>query len=78
MQNSPSIFIDTSGSVTDEAMVDFALKYLGEDRILFGTDLNFETGVGKILAANLTERQRQKIFFENYNNLLRKAGNHVN
>ncbi len=77
LKDSPSIYIDTSGSVTDEGMVDFALKYLGEDRMLFATDLNFETGVGKILAANLTERQRQKIFFENYNNLLRKAGNHV-
>ncbi len=77
LKDSPGIYIDTSGSVTDEGMVDFALKYLGEDRMLFGTDLNFETGVGKIIAANLTGRLRRKIFFENYNNLLKKAGNHV-
>jgi uncharacterized protein len=73
-----SIYIDTSGSVTDEGMIEFAIKYLGEDRMLFATDVNFECGVGKIMAANITESQRRKIFFENYNNLLRKAGNNVN
>ncbi len=73
----PSVYIDTSGSVHDEAMIDFALECLGEDRMLFATDMNFETGVGKILAAKLNEQQRRKIFFDNYNNLLRKAGNNV-
>ena len=77
LRSVPNVYIDTSGSVHDEGMIDFALKCLGEDRLLFATDLNFETGVGKILAAHLSERQREKIFFDNYNNLLRKAGNHV-
>lgn len=73
----PSIYSDTSGSQSDEGMVDLALKYIGEDKLLFATDMNFETGVGKVLSAKLTENQRKKIFFENFNNLLRKAGNHV-
>ncbi len=77
LRDSPTVYVDTSGSVHDEAMVDFALKYLGEDRILFACDMSFEAGVGKIMAANLNERQRKKIFFDNYNNLLRKAGNNV-
>jgi hypothetical protein len=33
--------------------------------------------VGKILAANLNDRQKQKIFFDNYNNLLKKGGRGV-
>ncbi|MFC1552454.1 amidohydrolase family protein, partial [Candidatus Latescibacterota bacterium] len=77
LRDVPSIYGGTCGSQADEGMVDFGLKYLGEDRMIFGTDVNFETGVGKVLSANLTERQRQKIFFGNYNNMLRKAGNHV-
>ncbi len=77
LKDVPSIYTDTSGSQSDEGMVDLALKYIGEDRMIFGTDMNFETGVGKVLSAKLTENQRKKIFFENFNNLLRKAGNHV-
>jgi hypothetical protein len=39
--------------------------------------MNYETGVGKIMWADLSESDRKKIFFENFNNLLRKAGNHA-
>jgi len=77
LQHAPSIFLDTSGSVSDEGMIDMAVEYLGVDRLLFATDMNYETGVGKIMWARLTEDERKKIFFENFNNLLRKAGNHV-
>lgn len=69
-----SIYIDTGGSITDEGMIDFAKATLGVERMLFSTDCNFETGVGKILAANLTEQERGQIFRDNYNNLLRKRG----
>ena len=77
LRDVPSIYIDTSGSVTDEGMIDFAVKYLGVERLLFATDMNFESGVGKILAADLTEDQRRKIFWDNFNNILRKSGNHA-
>ncbi len=77
LQNSPNVYIDTSGSNNEENMIDFALKHLGEDRMLFGCDCSYYQGVGKIMAANLTESQRKKIFFENYNNILRKAGRNV-
>jgi predicted TIM-barrel fold metal-dependent hydrolase len=76
--NAPSIYVDTSGSVTDEAMLDLAVEHIGVDRLLFGTDVNYETGVGKIMHAKLTEEERKRIFFDNFNNLLRKGGNHVN
>ena len=78
LQHAPSVFLDTSGSVSDEGMVDMAVKHVGADRLLFATDLNYETGVGKIMWADLDETARKKIFFDNFNNLLRKAGNHVN
>jgi len=78
LSEAPSIYLDTSGSVSDEGMMDMAIKYLGVDRLLFATDINYETGVGKIMWANIPESDKKKIFFDNFNNLLRKAGNHVN
>jgi predicted TIM-barrel fold metal-dependent hydrolase len=77
LRDSTNVVVDTSGSNNDEGLINFAMRTLGEDRLLFGTDNCFYQGVGKILAANLNERQRKKIFFDNYNNILRKAGNNV-
>lgn len=77
LQDAPNVFVDVSGSNNDANIIDFALKCLGEDRLLFGCDNSFYQGVGHVLAANLNESQREKIFFENYNNILKKSGNHV-
>ena len=74
LRDSPSVFVDTSGSVTDAGMVDFAKRQLGVERLLFATDMNYETGVGKILAADLTEAERRAVFWDNYNAILRKRG----
>jgi predicted TIM-barrel fold metal-dependent hydrolase len=76
-KNHPNIYVDTGGSNNEENMIDFAIRYLGEDRIFFGTDNCYHLNVGKILASNATEAQKKKIFFENYNNILRKGGHNV-
>jgi uncharacterized protein len=73
----PNIYVDTSGSNNEENMIDSAVRYLGEDRLFYGSDGSYYQGIGKILCANLTEAQRKKIFFENYNNILKKGGHHV-
>ncbi len=77
LSKSPNIYVDTGGSNNEENMIDFAIKYLGEDRIFFGTDNCYHHGVGKILSSNATDAQKRKIFLENYNNVLRKGGYHV-
>jgi predicted TIM-barrel fold metal-dependent hydrolase len=74
----PNIYVDTSGSNNEGNMIDFVHKYLGEDRMFFGTDGSYYQGVGVILASKLTDAQKKKVFFENFNNILRKAGNNVN
>jgi uncharacterized protein len=76
-KNYPNIYVDTGGSNNEENMIDFAIRYLGEDRIFFGTDDCYHLNVGKILASNTTEAQKKKIFFENYNNMLKKGGHNV-
>jgi hypothetical protein len=77
LREAPSIYAETSGSVADEAMIDMAIENLGVDRLLFATDTNYESGVGKIMCAKLNDQERKKIFFDNFNNLLKKGGNHV-
>jgi len=77
IQDYPNIYVDTSGSNNSGNMIDYALKYLGEDRLFFGTDSSYYQGVGTILSSRLSEVQKEKIFFRNFNNILKKAGNNV-
>lgn len=76
-ENHPNIYVDTGGSNNEENMIDFALQYLGEDRLFFGTDSSFYQSVGKVLSSGLNERQLKKLFFENYNSILKRGGYHV-
>lgn len=73
-RNYPNIYVDTSGSNNEENMLDFAVGILGEDRVLYGSDGSFYQAVGKFFSSNLTEAQKKKVFFDNYNGLLRKGG----
>jgi uncharacterized protein len=77
LREAPSVFMDTSGGVADEGMIEFAVEHLSAERMLFATDMNFESGVGKILAADLTEAQRRQIFHGNFSAILKKRGVNV-
>lgn len=73
----PNIYVDTGGSNNEENIVDFAIRYLGEDRLFFGCDSSYHHAVGRIMASNTTEAQKKKIFFDNYNNVLKRGGHNV-
>lgn len=77
LKNCPNVYVDISGSNNEENMINFAVKELGEDRVLFGTDNMYFQGVANVIASDLTEVQRRKIFFDNYNNILKKSGNQI-
>lgn len=66
----PNIYTDTSGSVCDERLIEETVRYLGADRILFGTDGSYSPGVGKILGAKISEHDKVTILsnprFEKY------------
>jgi len=72
LRHAPNVFLDTSGSVTDEGIVDMAVQILGVDRLLFGCDMSMTAGVGKIRAARLSPLERQKILGGNMTRLLAK------
>ena len=77
LKHSTNVYVDISGSNNDAEIVDFAMEYIGEDRMFFGCDNSFYQGVGQMMAARLNESQRKKLFFDNYNNILRKSGRNV-
>lgn len=59
--NSPNVVTDISGSVCDAGAIEETVRYLGADRVLWGTDGSVSAGVGKILAANLSYEDKVKI-----------------
>ena len=77
LAQSPNVYVDVSGSNNAAGMIDFAIKHLGEDRLVFGCDNSFYHSVGHMFSAKLSDAQRRKIFFENYRNILMKGGKHV-
>lgn len=74
LRHAQSVFLDTSGSVVDEGMVDMAVKVLGTDRLLFGCDMSFTAGVGKVRGARLTDEERCKILGGNMLRVLKRRG----
>ena len=70
LRDAPGVYLDTSGSVIDEGMVEMAARELGVERLLFGTDMTMEGGVGKILGADLTDAAKEQIFGANAKGIL--------
>ncbi len=70
LKKCPSVFLDTGGTVVDKGMIEMAVKELGVERILFATDCAMYAGVGKVLGADISERQREKIFSGNFKKIL--------
>jgi len=74
LREAPNIYLDTAGSVVDEGMIDMAVRELGAERLLFATDMTMESNVAKIMAADLTDEQRNDIFGRNFQKILDKRG----
>ena len=53
-----NVFADISGSAYDQGVVEAIVGALGADRVLFASDGSFSASVGKLLGAELTEREK--------------------
>jgi len=75
LRHAPNVWLDTSGSVTDEGTVEMAARVLGADRLVFGCDMSMTAGMGRIRGADLSSKDKQKILGGNMMRLLarRKA-----
>lgn len=62
-----NVYTDISGSIYRAADVDYTVRELGAERVLFGTDMpgSYLVNYGQVLDANLTEDARELIFSGN-------------
>jgi uncharacterized protein len=70
----PNVFLDTSGSVIDEGMIEMAVRDLGPKRVLFGCDMSMTPGVGKMRGANLAPKDKRQIMGLNMKQILDLRG----
>ena len=70
LRRAPSVYLDTSGSVVDDGMIEMAVRALGADRLLFGCDMSMTAGVGKMRGAAISDRARQRILGENMQQIM--------
>jgi predicted TIM-barrel fold metal-dependent hydrolase len=74
----PNTYLDTSGSGHDRVgMLEYAVKTIGPDRVLFGSDFSINdpaTVIARIEHAFITDEQREKILFGNLERLLGRLG----
>ena len=74
LRNASSIYLDTSGSVVDEGVVEMAAEVLGADRLLFACDMSFTASVGRMRSAMLSDLDKEKIYSGNMRRILSRRG----
>jgi predicted TIM-barrel fold metal-dependent hydrolase len=76
LRPAPNAYMDTSGSVVDDGMIEMAARIMGVERLLFGCDMSMTAGLGKIRGADLTDRARRRILGQNMQRIMaaRKGG----
>jgi hypothetical protein len=70
LRECPGVYLDTSGSVVDDGLIDRCVETIGAERLLFATDMTMEGGVGKLMDAHLTEHQLDAILWRNMQQIL--------
>lgn len=67
IRNYKNVFVDISGSLFRRDEIDYTVKYIGAERILFGSDMvgSFLVNYGQIEEADLTSLQRELIYYGN-------------
>lgn len=71
----PNVSVDTSGSIMDLGMIEYAVQELGGNRVLYGSDsdgADMPGTLGKILDAEISETDRVKILGGNMQALLER------
>lgn len=78
IKDCPNVVIDTSGSQPYDGYLDYTLKELGSDRVLYGSDYpcrDIPTQLGRIHASDLSPEVRGKVLCSNALKFYTKKGN---
>lgn len=76
IRSRPEIHADLGGSDPVYGQVEMAVRELGAQRVLYGSDVpgrSFASQLGRVLGANLTTAEKRMILRDNLRNLLRPA-----
>ena len=71
-----NVSVDISGSLFRRDEIDYVKNQIGAHRILFGTDMpgaNFWVNFGQIEEADLTEEEKQEIYYKNAMKLFERS-----
>lgn len=74
LRNAPTVYLDTSGSVIDEGVIETAVRTLGADRLLFACDMSMTASVGRIRGAEISQPDRARILGGNMAKILARRG----
>lgn len=66
----PNVWADQSGTPFHRNELEYAVENLGADRVLFGTDNAFVSNIAQVLAADLTQEEKEMIFSANAKKIL--------
>ena len=72
-----NVYIDTSGGQPEAGLVEYAVKIIGAERVLFGSDVYGVRGrdqacqLGRIIYADITDADKEKILYSNAKELLK-------
>jgi len=72
----PNIYVDTGGGEPEAWILEYAVKELGPDRIVFGSDApgrGFAVQIGKVTGADLSEEDKEMILWRNTKRFYRLA-----
>jgi hypothetical protein len=68
-----NVLIDTSGSQPMGEMIEYAVRTIGADRIVYGSDVpgrDFSAQLGRVYGARVSDSDRRKILYRNAERLL--------
>lgn len=72
-----NVWIDTSGGFSESEMVEYAVRILGSERVVYGSDYtvgrDYAAQLGRVLGSRLDSRDKQRLLWENASQLLKLA-----
>jgi len=74
IRNLPNVWTDISGTCDERDAVDYTLKNVGADRIMYGTDLpgSIQDCIAQVEGSMATQEEKEKIYYKNALNLFRR------
>ncbi|MEM2561423.1 MAG: amidohydrolase family protein [Candidatus Bathyarchaeia archaeon] len=73
VRNLKNVLVDTSGTICESGMIEYAVRILGAERIVYGSDApgaDFSTQIWKVKAADISEEEKLLILGGNMKRIL--------